>query len=246
MPDLHQLLSREADRYLPAATPEFDALLIRATRRRKRKVLVMTATVAVATAGTVGAVALAHEGHRASRLTSDNGSTDARQVDRHAEPPRRTSTGPFPAPAYPACTASQVHAGSGGTIPDTASIVIVTNVSHARCSLSGYPTSIVGVHPDGTRRTIQVWDHYVKQFAGWYSWPANLRPGGRATIAVIWSTDCATTTQDGSATRFARVVLGLPGGGTISAPAEFNSVCGIGYSRFGTEPPPSRATHAPA
>jgi len=211
-----------------------------------RTLLTMTATAAVAIAGTFGAVALAHEGHRASRITSDNRPGQVPQVDRRAEPPRRTSTGPFPAPAYPPCTASQVHAGSGGTIPETASIVIVTNTSRARCSLSGYPTSIVGIHSDGSQRTVHVWDYYVKQFAGWYSWPANLRPGGRATIAIVWSTGCATTTQDGPATRFAGVVLGLPGGGTISASAEFDNVCGIGYSRFGTEPPPSGASHAPA
>lgn len=247
MPDLHELLTREADQYSPTAIPQFDVLLTRARRRRRtRKLLTMTVAASVAIAGAIGATALAHEGHRASRLSPDTRPSHLPQVDRRAEPPQRTSTGPFPAPAYPACTASQARAGSGGTIPDMASIVVVINTSRSRCSLSGYPTDIVGVHADGTRLPLPVWDYYVKQFAGWYSWPANLRPGGRATIAIIWSTGCATTARDGSDSRFTRVMLGLPGGGTISAPAKFDSVCGIGYSRFGTEPPPPRAQHPPA
>jgi hypothetical protein len=138
-----------------------------------------------------------------------------------------------------------LRATSGGTIPDTASIVVLTNTSSTRCSLSAYPTTVVGVHADGTRHILHVWDHWVHQFAGWYSWPANLPPGGRAKIAVIWSTGCATTNEDGPATQYVEVVLGLPNGGTISAPAKFDSVCDVGYTRFGTEPPPRRPHRLP-
>ena len=250
MSDLRELLAREANRQLPDMTPPFEALLGRARRRQRTQQLAAAAvTAAIVGGGTFGALILAHgssgtavPGGRSTPSVLPN--HDA-AVDRRAWPPRRTSFDTPPPPTYRACTASQLRATSGGTIPDTASIVVLTNTSHARCSLSGYPTNVVGVRGDGSRTVVHVWDHWVKEFAGWYSWPANLRPGGRAKIAVIWSSGCATTNEDGPSTRYVEVVLGLPGGGTISAPAKFDSVCDIGYTRFGTEPPPARAHRSP-
>jgi Protein of unknown function (DUF4232) len=250
MSDLRELLTAEANRQLPEVIPPFEALLGRARRRRRRQLWTASmATAAVIGGGTLGAVSLAHGGgggtEPSGRPTPGVRLSHVAAVDRRAWPPRRTSLATPPPPLYRACTAAQLRAASGGTIPGLASIVVLTNASQTRCSVSGYPTTLIGVHGDGSRQKLRVWDHWVRLFASWYSWPADMRPGAHAKIAVIWSTGCASTNTDGPATQYVGVVLGLPKGGTVSAPAKFDSICDVGYSRFGTEPPATRSHRMP-
>lgn len=152
-----------------------------------------------------------------------------------------------PPPAYPACRADQIKAsaGRGGVgLGNVLSVVMLTNVSSSNCSLSGYPTSLTGVHADGSQHVLS--PGHGTQFDQQFAWPANLRNGQSGQLGIGTWDGCPAAQQGQQqahvqpTTAYSGEVVGLPGGGTVRASASFDTVCGVAVTTFGApEPPPT-------
>ena len=163
-------------------------------------------------------------------------------VDRPATspPPFGPDSAPAtPSPASPPCSAAQVKAtsgGSGGAAGNDISVVALENVGSRDCSLSGYPTSLALVDAAGVRHSMT--PSHGTMFDSQYSWPVDLHPGDTGRVGVTFSGGCAAAQQPSrSPTQYISVVLGLPGGGTVSAPADVVGTCGIGVTQLGQPQP---------
>ncbi len=122
-------------------------------------------------------------------------------------------------------------------------MVVLTNAGSSPCSLSGYPTSLVGVHADGRRRSLS--PSHGTQFDTQFAWPADLRPGQSGRLGIATWDACPAAQVPGGLSNPAHAytgeVVGLPGGGTVRADAPFDAVCGVGVTTFGSpEPQPSQ------
>lgn len=143
-----------------------------------------------------------------------------------------------PAPKYPPCVAAQLTAataGIGGATGNTESVVVFTNMK-ANCSLSGYPTSFVGVRADGSKQTLHP-DH-DGFFAEGYAWPADLGRGGTGKFAVSFTLGCVAGSAPDPSHAFISAVVGMPGGGAVTVPARFATTCGVSVTEFGQPAPP--------
>lgn len=170
-------------------------------------------------------------------------------VDQPATPPPPPSQPTPPAPAYPPCRADQLTAStgpSGAGMSHQTGTVTLTNTGGSDCSLSGRPTSFVGVKADGTHTTFKVpkssWSDMM------FAWPADLRPGQRGGVGIDTGSACREAqVPDGpfnAATQYAGEVIGLPGGGTVTAHVPFNAVCFVGITGLGKRQPPQPPTGA--
>lgn len=227
--------------------PELLAAVHRRVARRRavRYAAAATAAVLVA-AGTAGAVLAASPASQPATVrVAGPSSAVVPWVDQPATPPSPAAPPTPPPPAYPACTAAQLAGSSapgGAAAGNLLSVVVLTNTSRTPCSLSGYPTSLVGVHADGTRTTLSPM-RGNGMFDDQFSWPANLRPGQSGRLGIATSDGCGPAQTPGAltdpATSYPAELVGLPGGGTVRATATFNAVCGVGVTTFGTPPPPA-------
>jgi hypothetical protein len=82
-------------------------------------------------------------------------------------------------------------------------------------------------------------------FDGSGYWPANLEHGESATVTIGTADACEALNQPTpQADPFTGEILGLPGGGTITATAPFDPSCGLGISELGTPAPPPPGPNA--
>ncbi len=112
----------------------------------------------------------------------------------------------------------------------------MTNVSDVNCSLSGYPTSLVGIRADGSKQALRP-DHQ-SFFAEGYSWPANLEPGKTGRFAISFTLGCVAGSAPDPSHAFTQAVVGLPGGGTATFSTKFATTCGVSVTAFGQPAPP--------
>lgn len=84
-------------------------------------------------------------------------------------------------------------------------------------------------------------------FSDFYSWPADLKPGGVGHVGIMFTMACDAAQSPGAnkRTTFSSAVLGLPDGGTVTAPAAFTTTCGVAVTSFGTTPPAPPTVQAP-
>jgi hypothetical protein len=169
-------------------------------------------------------------------------------VDRPAASPPPSVPDSPPAPpappplAAPACSAAQLRAtsgGSGGAAGNDVSVVVLRNVGANDCSLSGYPTSLALVDTAGVQHAMT--PQHGTMFDAEYSWPVDVHPGETASVGVTFSAGCAAAQQpDAQRPQYTSAVLGMPGGGTVSAPVDVVAACGIGVTQLGRpQPQPS-------
>ena len=159
-------------------------------------------------------------------------------TDAPARPPAATPTPTPPPPSYSACSAGQVRASAGRVGAATGNVavgILLTNVGTTPCSLSGYPTSLDGVFPGGALQVLH--PMHGTMFDAASAWPANLHPGAVARLTLGTSDVCYGATPP---TPYTAAIIGLPGGGRVTAPVTFSAVCGVDVSTFG-EPAPSQA-----
>ena len=212
--------------------------------RRQRRRRALGATVALAVVGgTLGGLALARGGRsHVSQVQLSGGSAPVVPwLDESATVPPSPTPGP-PLPAYRACRADQlaVSLGRGGVYAlDWETVVVLTNVSSSRCSLSGYPTSLIGVHSDGVQQPLAQ-AHGTQSDEG-YAWPANLLPGQSGGLGIVGNGGCQAAQQNFQepATEYAGEIIGLPGGGSVRASAPLNAICGVAVTRLGAPAPPA-------
>lgn len=172
-------------------------------------------------------------------------------LDEPGSPPPPMSPLPTPtppAPAYPACTAAQLIAEpgqGGGATGNDITVIALHNVGKSNCSLFGYPTSLVGVRADGSKVTLH--PGHRGMFSEFYTWPADLKPGGIGHVGIMFWMGCDAAQSPGAdkLTSFTSAILGLPGGGTVMAPAAFTTTCGISVTTFGGPPPPPPMVEGP-
>jgi hypothetical protein len=235
---LRSLLGTLGDRHTPLPTDSaWLAPRMRKVRRR-RTVLAVAASALAATAVAGGVGALAWQRTAAVPATSTpTPSSDA--VVPWVNEPAQLPSSPKPTPvvpSYSSCTASQLTAragGGGAAAGSQASPVVLTNASTVPCSLSGYPTSVVGIRSDGSRQVFA--PHHGTMFDFETARPADLSPGEHAELIIGTSSGCEALNHPPPVTRhpYVGVRIGIPGGGTVSAPASFDSSCGVGVTTFG-------------
>ena len=177
---------------------------------------------------------------------SSTGSTSTvRWVNEPAHQPTPLPSATPPPPLYPTCQVSQLQATPGpgmgamemGSVP-----VVLKNVGTSDCSLSGYPASLVGIRADGTSERLAPTDGAPPPFGGGEVWPANLKPGQSGWLTIVTARFCpATMATPSPATMFTSAAIGVPGGGVVTSPAEFDAVCGVWVTAFGV-PEPASAT----
>lgn len=172
-------------------------------------------------------------------------------LDEPASPPPPVSPPPTPtppAPAYPACTAAQLTAKPGqgqGAAGNDITVIALYNVSASNCSLFGYPTSLVGVRADGSK--VALHPGHRGMFSEFYTWPADLKPGGIGNVGIMFTMACDAAQRPGAnkLTSFTSAILGMPGGGTVTARAAFTTTCGVSVTTFGGPPPPPPMVESP-
>jgi hypothetical protein len=109
----------------------------------------------------------------------------------------------------------------------------LVNTSRAPCTLTGYPTSFVGIREDGSQKALQPDHGTFFDGAGAY-WPANLRPGQAAKLVIGTATACSALNQPTPRPDlYVGELVGLPGGGEVSASAPFDPSCGLGVGKLG-------------
>jgi hypothetical protein len=124
-----------------------------------------------------------------------------------------------------------------------ATSIRLTDVSVRPCSLSGRPTFVTGIAPDGVARPLQV--QHDTMFNQQAAWPANLHRRDHAQIVIATGDNCnALARRQPRRQPYVGVILGLPGGGSIRSAASFDAACGVGTTHFGTPRRGARDRHA--
>lgn len=167
-------------------------------------------------------------------------------VDRPGVNPTPPPSPPAPAPAYAACTADQIRVKDtrGGAAAGNIGLdVTLVNASSSPCSLSGYPSSFIGVRSSGAHETIKV--GHGTMFDD-NAWPANLAPNDTAQFDIGTADGCDALNRATPQTNsFTAAIVGLPGGGTFTVNSGFDIACGIGVGKFGIagQQPPDPAAY---
>lgn len=127
---------------------------------------------------------------------------------------------------------------TGAATGHFATTVTLKNISHAACTLSGYPTTVIGVRNDQTQRSLKV--THGTFFDNGY-WPANLEPGDTAQFVLGTDDACDALNQPTpQSDPFAGLIIGVPGGGsTIEARTAFDAACGVEISELGLPAQPA-------
>lgn len=162
-------------------------------------------------------------------------------VDRPAAAPTPTPVVRSPPPVrYPACTSAQLDAKTetgGAAAGNLEGRIRLTNTSTSPCTLTGYPTSFVGVRADGSQQTLR--PHHGTFFDGDGYWPANLKQGEAASVTIGTADGCEALNQPTPhPDPFRGEIVGLPGGGTVTADAGFDPSCGLDIGELGVPAPP--------
>lgn len=119
---------------------------------------------------------------------------------------------PTPAAKYEACTAGQLTGRAGGFFVGMQSgrYLVLTNTGTKPCTLSGGPSSVVGIAADGSRQTLATGATDVAGGFGDLSGPpANLRPGQSAQLAV-WIGSACTVSRE-----YTALVIGIGATGGV-------------------------------
>ncbi|MDQ6874164.1 MAG: DUF4232 domain-containing protein [Actinomycetota bacterium] len=161
-------------------------------------------------------------------------------LDQAAQLPPPPKPPPPPPVKSSPCRADQLTATAGRTgvaAGNIGSEVIFQNSSASTCSLSGYPTSMMGIRADGSRHTLA--PVHGTQFDQESSLPVDLAPGQRTrlTIATGDACDALAARGHGPGEPYTGAMLGLPGGGTVSLTESFNAGCGLGVTTYGNSGP---------
>ncbi len=133
---------------------------------------------------------------------------------------------------------------SGVGLGHTNVAIQFTNRSATACVLLGYP-KVAGISARGpiTRLAAAHGSYF-----GAPGPPANIAPGQTAAVNISGADACQAA-QQGQHRFYRRLRIGLPGGGSVDAPAApFDAICGVSVSQFGVPagqpavPPPSPLT----
>lgn len=218
--------------------PELGRDILRGAARRHRRILAtrsLAGAVGLAALVAVGLALRVPTGRQTLRAVQPS-ATVIPWLDAPAQPPAPIPPPVPPPPRYPACTAGELRAGAGGTSAAAGTVAVgvrLTNIGTSPCSLSGYPTSLAAVYPNGARQVL----HPVLGtiFGAATAWPANLIPGAVAHLTIAAPDGCY---MPSGVRVLASAVIGLPGGGTLTAPVTFTTGCGLAVSTFGDPAPP--------
>jgi hypothetical protein len=160
----------------------------------------------------------------------------------YAEPgPRKFATDARP------CQSSDLRMSpgrSGVGLGHTNVAIQFTNRSATACVLLGYP-KVAGIPASGPSTPLAATHG---SYFGDPGPPANIAPGQTAAVNVSGADACHAA-QEGQHRFYRRLRIGLPGGGSMDAPAApFDAICGVSVSQFGVPagqpavPPPSPLT----
>lgn len=157
-----------------------------------------------------------------------------------------TTTSPTLPPAKaPLCQAGQLQGSAGRAGAATGNIgqdIDLTNTSDTTCQLSGWPTAVAGVRPNGTHVVLGA--HHGTFFGDLL--PIDVRPGQQGQVILGTSDGCGALNGPSQAViqanqannTYASVILGMPGGGTVSVQGVNTMLaCGLDVSEFGSRPP---------
>jgi hypothetical protein len=204
---------------LPEITDEAEALIKEARQRQRRRWLVFSAMIVVAATIVLSVV-----------LTS--GRTPSKSKSNI--PPTKSSLPPVPAAVTP-CVSSDLSASIGfvqGTAQHWFIPLTFTNVSHASCSVTGYPM-LSFINQAG-----HIVGMPIMQQGGGSSGPITLKSGESAG-AVLWehnTTDLVRAGQPCSPTPWAAIRIDSPAA-TVVTPSEgavpaTNTTCATGEAAW--------------
>lgn len=243
MDELDQGITRALQAGAALADPsklDVTSVLTGAVRRKHRRRL-LTASLAAASVLAVAGIAAVVSGSKTPTVQpiATPASDVIPWIDKAATLPP-TPVRPSPAVAYASCQVDQLQVtspGGGAAAGNLSSPVVLRNKSTSSCSLSGYPTHVIGIRRDGQQTALA--PTHGTMFDTETADPANLEPGQSATVilATGGSCDAAVVPTRSPNTQYAGVRLGLPGGGEVSAPTTFDTVCGFGVTTYGVAPP---------
>lgn len=210
-----------------------------ATRRRRRRRITAVGSVIVAVTVLAGVVTAIGQGPPASAPAQPTNGVVPWRDDPAVLPPAATRE---PRSAlFSACTSSQLRAGhpDGGVgLGNVSTRIPLTNIGSSGCTLLGYPTSLVGVRPDGSTEVLHA--HHGTYFGEGSSDPINLMPGVSTELTLGTGDACDAfnrpTPLPGDPLQ--AVQVGVPGGGQVLAVAQLDPTCGLGVTRFGPDLPP--------
>jgi hypothetical protein len=240
MDDL-DLSIREALRHGATAATQLDvATIVGGAARKRRRRRVASGAVALVLLATSGAVVLA---------VTSSGTPSSTPATRTGEPvpwidnpgvlPTPTPEPTFP-PLYPQCRADQLTA-TGGRVGVAAgnlsNEIDFRNTASSACSLSGYPTQLVGIRSDG--REVPLSPEHGGYAASATAAAGNLQPGQIAMLILGTGDACGALNRPTPlpGNPYASVRIGMPGGGTLTAVTAFDTICGLEVSTFGVHPP---------
>ena len=153
-----------------------------------------------------------------------------------------------PAAKFAACASTDLTASDGDIglgVGKLADYIVLTNTGGKACTLSGGPSSLIGIRADGTRKTLATGP--PGPFGNLVG-PANLQPGQSAQVAIITTYLC-TAGQAGQTDTYTSVEIGIGGGddqtklsGHLHA---LNAICGVGVSDFGVPDTASDVVSSP-
>jgi hypothetical protein len=212
-------------------------------RRRRRRFLQvlgtgLTAVLIVVCVSTLG------EGGSARVAPAVDSSKDPAVVPWVDTPGVITSPSYAPSPVatarFPACRADQLTAlpdKSGAATGNVGDTLTFRNSSTNPCSLSGYPTSLVG-RSRGQQETLDA--RHGTFFDQMTEDPSNLQPGQTSGLVIGTDENCIYNPQVGQPAKTPRlydaVTVGVPGGGVVHSSASFDGACGTSVSTFGQMP----------
>lgn len=258
--EIRDLLDAQARR-APAAGELPPAVRRRAVRRRRLRLAGATFGV-LALAGTGTGLALTVPRGQTSSLriaTEPDPSVVVGAVDETGAVPWVDRPAPpysAPSPFYtppPRTDARPCHSSDLATAADTPGAlagsldydVVFTNTSATSCILRGAPTSLHGVTSDGVQHPIDASTQRSDLLV-----PANMPPGGHTRLLINSQHECDAAMGSHRGPSYQQLVIGLPGGGTVRAPAFDPGPDGgaalagyrfdcppVGISSFGVNPP---------
>jgi hypothetical protein len=229
---------------LPARPADAAAIEVAAFGRRRRRRFLQVLGTGLTAVLIVGGVATFGEGGSARVAPPVASSTAPAVVPWVDTPGVITSPSYAPSPVatarFSACTADQLTAlpdTSGAATGNLGDTLTFRNSSTSPCSLSGYPTSLVGTSR-GQQATLDA--RHGTFFDQMTEDPSNLQPGQTSNLVIGTDEHCIYGPQVGQPAKTPRmydaVEVGVPGGGVVHSPANFDGACGTSVSTFGQIP----------
>ena len=245
MNDIERALRRALRDQPPVhADPRLVKAVLLGIRKRRRAVLAATAGGTATAAGAAVVIILALIGTRGAPGGANPAAAPAggipwtnRTAPVYTPPPARSLAAPTA--KYAACTASDLTGKAGDVSLGTGRItqyIVLSNTGAHPCTLSGAPSTLVGVRANGIRTTLATGSTTGTQSFG-LTGPANLRPGQSAQVAIA-TTDMCSAASTGGTDDYSTVTvrIGTSGAVNVSLPRArpLNVICGaVGVSAFG-------------